>query len=111
MRAHFSYAADEATPETPVQQQLQEVNVRADATYWPRIADVRACVSVPVIANGDIATPEDAARCRAVTGCQALMIGRGLVANPGLALQIAEQDEAEYKQRDEYDASDDADGN
>ena len=27
----FSYAADEATPETPVQQQLQEVNVRADA--------------------------------------------------------------------------------
>ena len=59
--------------------------------YWPRIADVRACVSVPVIANGDIATPEDAARCRAVTGCQALMIGRGLVANPGLALQIAGQ--------------------
>ena len=27
----FAYAADETTPETPVQQQLQEVNVRADA--------------------------------------------------------------------------------
>ena len=57
--------------------------------HWERVADIRASVAVPVVANGDILTPEDAARCRAVTGCQALMIGRGMVANPGLALQIA----------------------
>ena len=57
--------------------------------HWERVADIRASVAVPVVANGDILTPEDAARCRAITGCQALMIGRGMVANPGLALQIA----------------------
>ena len=57
--------------------------------HWERVADIRASVAVPVVANGDVLTPQDAARCRAITGCQALMIGRGMVANPGLAVQIA----------------------
>ncbi|MBN8897161.1 MAG: hypothetical protein J0H35_03090, partial [Rhodospirillales bacterium] len=33
---------------------------------------------------------EDAARCRAVTGCESLMLGRGAVSDPGLALAIAQ---------------------
>jgi tRNA-dihydrouridine synthase C len=57
--------------------------------YWERIADIRRAVRLPVIANGEIWTPEDAARCREISGCHALMIGRGMVSNPGLALAIA----------------------
>jgi tRNA-dihydrouridine synthase C len=56
--------------------------------YWARIADVRAVVSIPVIANGEIWTVADAQRCRAESGCQDLMLGRGMVANPGLALAV-----------------------
>ena len=44
----FSYAADEATPETPVQQQLQEVNVRADAKR------VKAARSYSIASDGDM---------------------------------------------------------
>lgn len=56
--------------------------------YWDRIADVRAVVAIPVIANGEIWTVDDARRCRAASGCDALMLGRGLVADPGLAWAI-----------------------
>lgn len=57
--------------------------------YWDRIADIREHVRVPVIANGEIWSVEDAQRCRDVTGCQMLMIGRGAVAAPGLGLAIS----------------------
>lgn len=56
--------------------------------YWERIADIRAAVKLPVVANGEIWTVADALRCREVSGCQALMLGRGMVADPGLALAI-----------------------
>jgi tRNA-dihydrouridine synthase C len=56
--------------------------------YWARIADVRAVVKLPVIANGEIWTAQDALRCREVSGCDDLMLGRGMVANPGLALAV-----------------------
>jgi tRNA-dihydrouridine synthase C len=56
--------------------------------YWERIADVRAAVRIPVVANGEIWTVEDARRCRDLSGCDDLMLGRGIVADPGLALAI-----------------------
>lgn len=56
--------------------------------YWERIAEVRAAVRVPVVANGEVWTVSDALRCLEVSGCEALMLGRGMVANPGLALEI-----------------------
>ena len=56
--------------------------------YWDRIADVRRCVKLPMVANGEIWTVADAIRCREVTGCNDIMIGRGMVNNPGLALEI-----------------------
>jgi tRNA-dihydrouridine synthase C len=56
--------------------------------YWERIQEIRAVVSIPVVANGEIWTVEDALRCRALSGCNALMLGRGIVADPGLALAI-----------------------
>lgn len=56
--------------------------------YWDRIADVRAVVDIPVVANGEIWSVDDARRCRAASGCADLMLGRGIVADPGLALAI-----------------------
>jgi tRNA-dihydrouridine synthase C len=56
--------------------------------YWDRIAAVRAAVQVPVVANGEIWTAADAENCRQQSGCEHLMLGRGMVADPGLALAI-----------------------
>ena len=60
--------------------------------YWERIAEIRAAVAVPVIANGEIWCVADAQRCRALSGCDALMLGRGMVSDPGLALAILAAD-------------------
>lgn len=56
--------------------------------YWAAIAPIRQSLSIPVIANGEIWTRTDAERCRAESGCHALMLGRGMVADPGLARAI-----------------------
>ncbi|OIN91908.1 MAG: tRNA dihydrouridine(16) synthase DusC [Comamonadaceae bacterium CG1_02_60_18] len=56
--------------------------------YWHRVYDVAQVVRLPVIANGEIWSVADAQACRAASGCQALMLGRGMVANPALALEI-----------------------
>ncbi|MDE2095485.1 MAG: tRNA-dihydrouridine synthase [Burkholderiales bacterium] len=60
--------------------------------YWERIAEIRAAVDVPVVANGEIWSVADALRCRALSGCDALMLGRGMVCDPGLALAIIAAD-------------------
>ena len=49
---------------------------------WEAIAEIRQSVSVPVIANGDVRTVADIERIKALTGCPAVMIGRGAVGNP-----------------------------
>jgi len=56
--------------------------------YWERIADIRQVVHLPLVANGEIWTVADALRCREVSGCQSLMLGRGMVADPALAQAI-----------------------
>ena len=65
---------------------------KADAyrppAYWERVADIRAAVRIPVVANGEIWNVQDALRCREVSGCHMLMLGRGMVTDPGLALAI-----------------------
>ncbi len=64
--------------------------------YWARIQNIRAAVRIPVIANGEIWTVDDARRCRAASGCDTLMLGRGMVTDPGLALAIrADADQAQ----------------
>lgn len=57
--------------------------------YWDRIATIRQALQIPVVANGEVWNVDDALRCAAESGCTALMLGRGMVADPGLALAIA----------------------
>ena len=75
------------------QELVVHARTKADAyrppAYWGRIADIRAVVKIPVIANGEIWSVADALRCRELSGCDALMLGRGMVTDPGLALAIA----------------------
>ena len=57
---------------------------RAD---WDIIREVRRAVDIPVIANGDIFTPEDAEHILRYTECELAMIGRGSFGNPWLFMQ------------------------
>ena len=58
---------------------------RAD---WGAIAAVKRALTIPLIANGDINTPEDALRCLAQTGADGVMVGRGTMGAPWLVGQI-----------------------
>ena len=51
---------------------------------WNIIKLVKENVSIPVIGNGDIKTPEDVKKMLDETGCDAVMIGRGVLGNPWL---------------------------
>jgi tRNA-dihydrouridine synthase C len=65
---------------------------KADAyrppAYWDRVNDIRLAVAIPVAANGEVWTVDDAHKCRQASGCEMVMLGRGMVVNPGLALSI-----------------------
>jgi nifR3 family TIM-barrel protein len=57
---------------------------------WEWIAAIKDAVTIPVIGNGDIRTPEDAAAMIEATRCDAVMIGRAAPANPWIFRQIAQ---------------------
>jgi nifR3 family TIM-barrel protein len=57
----------------------QQYGGRAD---WDSIAYLRSVISVPVIGNGDVRTPQDIQALRDHTGCEAVMIGRAAIGNP-----------------------------
>lgn len=57
---------------------------------WSIIKDVKDNVSIPVIGNGDIRTCFDAKRMIDETGCDAIMIGRGVMGNPWIIKQCVE---------------------
>ena len=56
--------------------------------HWEWLARVREALTVPVVANGEMWTVEDWRRCQQVSGCDHFMFGRGLIAQPDLALQV-----------------------
>jgi tRNA-dihydrouridine synthase C len=56
--------------------------------HWQHIAPVAKCSPIPIIANGEIWTAADYPHCQQQSGCQDVMLGRGLLSNPNLAEQI-----------------------
>ena len=86
-----------AMTESGAQELVIHARTKADGykppAYWDRIAHVREALAptVAVVANGEVWTVEDAQRCLRESGCDALMLGRGMVANPGLALAVRGQ--------------------
>ena len=71
---------------------------------WEYIAAVKDAVTIPVIGNGDVRTPEDACALVAKTNCDAVMIGRAAPANPWIFRQIAQ-----YTATGRYDEATDLD--
>ena len=54
--------------------------------YWHDIGRIKNNISIPVTANGEIWTTHDLQQCMMDSGCNRIMLGRGLVACPDLAL-------------------------
>lgn len=56
--------------------------------YWHYIREIRQRVDLTVVANGEVWNLDDYKRCREESGCDDVMLGRGLLAHPDLARQI-----------------------
>lgn len=56
--------------------------------YWAWVARIAEAVSVPVVANGELWSVADYWQCRAESGSQTVMLGRGALADPFLAERI-----------------------
>jgi tRNA-dihydrouridine synthase B len=59
---------------------------------WEAIAALKQAVSIPVVGSGEVKTPADVVRMKQLTGCDAVMIGRGAVGNPWIFAGCCRED-------------------
>ena len=56
--------------------------------YWDALAPISELLTIPVIANGEVWSVDDYFKCKEHSGCESVMLGRGAMVTPDLALQI-----------------------
>ncbi|MCW7549891.1 tRNA dihydrouridine(16) synthase DusC [Photorhabdus sp. APURE] len=71
--------------EITVHGRTKEDGYKAERINWQAIGEIRQRLSIPVIANGEIWDWQSAQDCLSVTGCEAIMIGRGALHVPNLS--------------------------
>lgn len=64
--------------------------------HWEWVGKIREAIRIPVTANGEIWTLQDAIRCREISGCEDIMIGRGAIVRPDLARMAKNMCETEF---------------
>ncbi|GAB1441096.1 hypothetical protein MASR2M36_38810 [Providencia sp.] len=74
--------------ELTVHGRTKEDGYKAERINWHAIGEIRRRLSIPVIANGEIWDFDSAQRCLEITGCDAVMIGRGALNAPNLSRVI-----------------------
>ena len=79
--------AEAGASELAVHARTKEEGYKPPA-HWHWIKKIKQSISIPIIANGDIFSVEDAQRCIEISGCDNLMVGRGSLAVPNLANAI-----------------------
>ena len=79
--------AEAGASELAVHARTKEEGYKPPA-HWQWINKIKQSITIPVIANGDIFSVDDALRCAEISGCDQLMIGRGALAVPNLANAI-----------------------
>lgn len=86
----------------PFAQAAQQIGAKAIAVHarfagqgftgeadWDMIRQVKEAVTMPVFGNGDVFTPQDAARMIELTGCDGVMIGRAALGDPWIFRRVA----------------------
>ncbi|WP_415237668.1 tRNA dihydrouridine synthase [Sneathiella sp.] len=64
--------------------------------HWEYLAPLRESLTIPLVANGEIWTRQDYEACKKISGCTHFMVGRGAIARPSLALEIAGLEQAPF---------------
>lgn len=63
--------------------------------YWEKLPAIQQAIGIPVIANGEIWTLEQAQRCLEISGCKDLMLGRGAVTRPDLVNRVRHNNDSQ----------------
>ncbi|NHB91481.1 tRNA dihydrouridine(16) synthase DusC [Photorhabdus cinerea] len=71
--------------EITIHGRTKEDGYKAERIDWQAIGEIRQRLSIPVIANGEIWDWQSAQNCMGITGCDAVMIGRGALNVPNLS--------------------------
>lgn len=86
----FAQMAEEAGVDALTMHGRLREDYYAGAADWDAIAAVKRAVGIPVIANGDVFSPEDAGNMLVHTGADGVMVGRGALGNPFIFRQVAD---------------------
>lgn len=86
--APFAYAMENAGAKRLTVHGRTRGEMYAPPVRYDAIREAKRAVSIPVVGNGDIASPEDALRMTELTGCDAVAVGRGALGDPTLFERI-----------------------